>query len=71
MSYQEINTAVQVDGDRPYTGCGFLCSRTEMSIVQVSSTAVSDVLAEKDGFRDPDPCHLYSKVVKAQLLGLE
>lgn len=37
-----------------------------MSIVQVTAMALSVVLAEKDGFRDPDPCYLFSKVVKTQ-----
>lgn len=68
MTFQEINTTVQVDGDRPYTDCGFLCSRTDMSIVQVTFMAVSDGPADKDEFRDPDPCYLFSKVVKTWTL---
>lgn len=68
MTFQEITIPGQVDGDRPYIDCGFLCSRTDMSIVQVSFTAISDALAEKYGLRDPDPCFLFSEGVKTRTI---
>lgn len=68
VTFQETTITGRVDGDRPYIDCGFLCSRTDMSIVQVTFTAVSDALAEKYGLRDPDPCFLFSKVVTARTI---